>query len=370
MVAQAKVTILLCGPPLSALGGGPTHMRNLLASPLQGSYRLVHFESGSRGTESPARDEGAAAKLFRLVTSPFVLAYRIVRLRPAVVHLNSVLDNKAFWRDLSYLFVSKLLFRRVVVQLHGGSLHDLYRGPLLRFLVRVFLSLPDAVVLLATSEQRDLDKAGLGRRAVVIPNAVDLSEYRRADGREHSGRVRRMVFMARLVHTKGVFEAMEAVRLLHAESDFADIELLIAGSGPETGAIEKWIERHGMQRSVRLVGPLYGNDKVDFLREADVFVFPTYHREGLPYSIIESIAAGTPVIATRVAGIPDVIVDRTHGILIDAKDPDQIVAAVKELARSSDDLRTMCRNCRSRAIKFGLDRLAGQFGELYERVRL
>ena len=366
----SKHTVLLCGPPVWALGGGPTHVRNMLASPLQDRYRLVHFETGSRGTESPARDEGIAAKCFRIVSSPLLLAHRIYSLRPAIVHLNSVLDRKAFWRDLVYLLVSKLLVRRVVIQFHGGYLHDLYRGPAMRFLVRTFLGLSDAVVLLATSEQRELAGVGLDQRAVVIPNAVNLSDYRLAEGREHSGQVRRMAYMGRLIRSKGMFEAMEAVRILRRDYDFKDVQLLIAGSGPEKNTIEHWIQKYGLEKSVRLVGSVYGQEKVDFLRNADVFVFPTYHLEGLPYNVLESLAAGTPVIASRVAGIPDVVVDRIHGILIDAKDPAQIVAAVKELGSSSEHLREMCKNCRSLATRrFGLDRLADQFTELYEKVR-
>src|SRR3990172_6332099 len=100
MSAMTKATILLCGSPISAVGGGATHMINMLASPLKEHYTLIHFESGSRGTESPAKDEGLYAKVFRIITSPFVLAWQISRAWPDVVHLNSALDKKAFWRDV------------------------------------------------------------------------------------------------------------------------------------------------------------------------------------------------------------------------------------------------------------------------------
>src|SRR5471032_2675152 len=117
--AAKKATVLLCGPPASAVGGGPTHIRNMLASPLAKTFNLIHFECGSRGAESPAKDEPTAAKLIRLLTSPFVLMARIVQLRPQVVHINSALDHKAFWRDCAYLLVCKLFRRRVVFQIHG-----------------------------------------------------------------------------------------------------------------------------------------------------------------------------------------------------------------------------------------------------------
>jgi glycosyltransferase involved in cell wall biosynthesis len=166
-----------------------------------------------------------------------------------------------------------------------------------------------------------------------------------------------------------MFEAMEAVQLLRAERDFRNTELWIAGSGPAKDEIKQWVRKNGIEGGVKLVGAIYGKDKVDFLREADVFLFPTYHSEGLPYAILESLAAGTPVITTRVGGIPDVVVDRVHGVLIDPKDPRQIVGAVHELARSEENLRTMSKNCRTWAAQqLGLERLASQFGELYQSL--
>ncbi len=315
-------------------------MRNLIASALSDRYTIIHFESGSRGTESPARDEGASAKIFRVITSPFALATFIARFWPAVVHLNSAIDHRAFWRDLVYLFVSKLFGRKVVLQLHGGSLAEFCGTPGMRRIARTVYSIPDALVLLANSEKRD------------------------------SGKVRRMAFMGRLIRPKGMFEAMEAVRILRAEEGFRDVELWIAGSGPAKEEIESWNRAHGMDGCVKVVGPIFGRDKIEFLRQADVFVFPTYHPEGLPYAILESLAAGTPVIASKVAGIPDVVVDRVHGILIDAKDPRQIIDAVHELSRSEADLRAMSRSCTIWAKQqLGLERLARQFGDLYENLR-
>ena len=365
-----KATILLCGPPLSALGGGPTHMRNLMASALSERYRIVHFETGSRGTESPARDEGVLAKALRFVTSPVALALSIARFRPAVVHLNSAVDQKAFWRDLVYLAISKLFGRRVVFQLHGGSLTALCRARAMRRVARAAYSIPDALVLLAESEKREFGQLGVSGRLSIIPNGVNVEQFSGPEDRMHSGRIRRLAFMGRLIRPKGMFEAMEAIRILRADESFRDVELWIAGSGPAKDEIASWSRAHGMDGCIKLVGSVYGRDKVEFFRGADVFVFPTYHLEGLPYAILESLAAGTPVIASRVAGIPDVVGDRIHGRLIDAKDPRQIVDAVHELSRSEADLQAMSRRCSSWARQqLGLERLASQFEGLYEDMR-
>ena len=111
---MAKPTIVICGPSPDAVGGGPTHMRNLRASPLAAEFELVRFETGSRGAESPATDEPRLAMLWRLFTSPFRLAAVLLARQPAIVHLNTSVDAKGFWREIPHLVVCRLLGVRVV----------------------------------------------------------------------------------------------------------------------------------------------------------------------------------------------------------------------------------------------------------------
>lgn len=368
MDQKKSETVLLCGPPVGAVGGGPTHMRNMLVSPLRQRYRLVHFESGSRGTESPAKDEPFIKKLSRIVGSPFALGWALWKNSPAIVHLNSALDQKGFWRDLAYLLVSKLFRKKVVLQIHGGSLADLCSRPGMKHAVRAALSFPDAVVLLASSEKRQFGDFGLTNRVVIIPNGVDVAQYSGVTPRRHSGQVKRLVYLGRLIPTKGIFETIDAVEILRTDPRFSDIEFHIAGSGPADQQLRNVIRSKRLESCVKLVGSLHGDDKVDFLKAADLFLFPTYHREGLPYSILESLAAGTPVVASRVAGIPDVVIDGQHGALIDAKDTAQIVDAIRHLA-SDGRIEDMSKNCQEWATKrFGLKRLADEFDALYSSL--
>jgi glycosyltransferase involved in cell wall biosynthesis len=364
----AKVKILLCGPPLSAVGGGPAHLRNMLSSPLQDRYRFVHFESGSRGTESPSIDEKAHAKLYRVLTSPFALAWRILRLRPAVVHLNSALVPKAFWRESIYIIICKLFQRKIVLQLHGGLVSKISTRKIMIPIMRAIFSLPDILVVLGTTSKNEFEEIGITRRLVIIPNAIDVSVYQRKPNLRHTGKVQRLVYLGRLDREKGILEAIDAICILRSIEKFRDIELRIAGSGPAREEIEKRVAKLGIDSCVNLVGPLTGTAKVDFLQDADLFLFPSYH-EGLPYAVLESLAAGTPVIASRVGDIPDVVIDGVHGVLIRPKEPDEIVRAVIKLGQSQDALRTMSEDCmRWASQRLEIKYQAKQFEDLYENL--
>jgi glycosyltransferase involved in cell wall biosynthesis len=364
---MAKTTILVCGPPTTAVGGGPTHIRNLLASPLAQEFRLELFETGSRGRESPARDEPPLAALVRLVTSPFALAARIVRSRPAVVHLNTSVDPRGFWREVTHVPLARLLGCRVLYQIHGGSLERLASGALMRALVRAVYRWPDAFVVLATSEREAFAPLGV-HRLTVIANATDVTPFQSGPPREHSGRVQRLAYLGRLVDGKGLFEAIEAVATLRRTPGFEAVELHLAGSGDARERLAAEIERHGLAGAVRLAGSLAGAEKVAFLREADVLLLPS-RSEGLPYSLIEGMACGTPIVASRVGGIPDIVHDGVHGRLVPPGDAPALVAALRELAASPERLRTMSRACSAwAASELGLPRLSRQFGALYREL--
>ena len=290
---MAKPTIVICGPSPDAVGGGPTHMRNLRASPLAAEFELVRFETGSRGAESPATDEPRLAMLWRLFTSPFRLAAVLLARQPAIVHLNTSVDAKGFWREIPHLVVYRLLGVRVVYQIHGGTVDGLAPRGAVRALARTVFRLPAAIVLLSPTERAQFERLGRMPRMVVIPNAVDTAAFRGRE-RAHRGTVRRLAYLGRLAEGKGVAESIEAVALLRGEEAFRDLELSIAGSGPSRGALEERIAHLGLQDRVRLLGAIGGEEKVRFLRDADVLLLPTRLTEGLPYTILEALAAGTP----------------------------------------------------------------------------
>ncbi|HEY6822628.1 MAG TPA: hypothetical protein VI321_11475, partial [Burkholderiales bacterium] len=138
----ARPAVLVLGPSRFALSGVTTHVNLLLGSPLAAEFALAHFQVGSEG-----RNEGALGKLVRLAASPLRLASEILRLDAAVVHINSSL-NKAYWRDLMYLAVAKVLGARIVYQVHGGALPLAFlRSFPGRAFLKATLMAPDAVVV-------------------------------------------------------------------------------------------------------------------------------------------------------------------------------------------------------------------------------
>ena len=99
---------------------------------------------------------------------------------------------------------------------------------------------------------------------------------------------------------------------------------------------------------------------------ASLFVFPTFHQEGLPYSVLESLASGTPTITTRNDGIPDVVHEGVHGIFVEPHNPPMVATAVKTLLFDKARLKRMAAACVKRVREhYTIDRMAQRFANLY-----
>jgi glycosyltransferase involved in cell wall biosynthesis len=279
--------VAVFGPSLAALSGVSTHLRTLFASDLAREFELLHFQVGSEG-----RRENGLQKLARYAFSPLQLALFLLRTRAGVVHLNASLDAKGYWRDLAYWSVARALGRRVVSQVHGGALpQEFFRGnALLTALLRRFLVRSDAVTVLSSAELRAYRAFDSRIRVRLVPNAIDprgLADRPRtpaADARL------RLVYVGRLVRAKGLFEALEALAILRRAG--REFSFCVAGAGPDAASLDAAVRAAGLQECVRLAGPVLGEEKARLWLAADVFVLPS-HFEGLPYSLLEAMAAAT-----------------------------------------------------------------------------
>jgi len=356
--------VLLLGPHRAAVSGVSTHLNLLMDSTLADEYDIVHFQVGSEG-----RDEGAIGKLLRLAVSPFFLAASIVFRHVSIVHLNTSLNPKAYWRDLMYLFVAKALGARVVYQVHGGQLPRKFfaKSRLLTSFLRWTLGLPDVVVVLAQVELRAYREFIPGQQVVVLPNGIDCRPFSGVPTvRSDPARPLQLVYIGRVAREKGLYETLQGLRLAHELG--VDTRLVVAGSGGEEARLRRYAQALGIGARVCFVGPVFGNDKVKLLSGADVMVLPSYS-EGLPYALLEAMAAGVPVIATPVGAIPDVASDGTHGFLVPPRDGKAIAEALAILAGDREKLSWMSRACRRRIrAAFSIERLAQELSFHYARL--
>jgi glycosyltransferase involved in cell wall biosynthesis len=354
--------IAVFGPSLAAVSGVSTHLRVLFASDLARDYQLLHFQVGSEG-----RAESALARLARLAFSPLRLALFLLRSGAGTVHLNASLDARGYWRDFAYWGVARLLGRRVVNQVHGGALpQEFFRGHAFRtWLLRRFLVRSDAVTVLSSAELRAYRAFDARIKVRQVPNAIDPAGLLDAPRAPDSGGPLRIAYLGRLVREKGLLELVGALALLAGAG--RAFTLSIAGSGPLEAELAAAVRAAGLGERVRFLGNLMsGADKARLCLGADAFALPS-HFEGLPYALLEAMAAGCVPVTTRVAAIPDVVREGEHGLFVPPRDPRALARALARLDDDRHALARMSAACRQRVREhYTVERLARDLRALYE----
>lgn len=345
---------LLIAITLAETGGAQSYVAQLLPA-LAERYDVVVAAHGPGPLEAAAERAGARFVPLRYVRRRIGLRdlaglVELVRLfrreRPDLVHLNSskvgALGRVAAW-------IARVPVR--VFTVHGWSFapHDGASETAYRLLERALA--PLAWTICVSSGDR-AKAPWLNGRVVVIPNAVDVPSMPQA---AHDGSPPTIVTVGRLVLPKDFWTLGEAFRLLEPGS----FRALVVGDGPQ----EKYVK--GID-GVELLGER--DDVPELLAHADVFVLSSLS-EGMPISVLEAMAAGLPVVATAVGGVPEVVVDGETGLLVPVDDAQALAAALARLLADRALRLQMGAAGRRRAeLRFDLPRFRRNHLDLYQRL--
>src|SRR5438105_1749387 len=166
-------------------------------------------------------------------------------------------------------------------------------------------------------------------RAQPQTGPSDAASLRSKLGIENDERV--VLAVGRLSREKAhidLLKAVQGLRQLHPE---LNCKLIVVGDGPERGRLEAAVESFGLKEKIVLAGQV--NNVQLFYAAADVLALPS-HSEGSPYVLLEAMAAGLPIVATAVGGVPEMVCDEETALLIPARDPKAMATAI---ARILDD---------------------------------
>ena len=178
-----------------------------------------------------------------------------------------------------------------------------------------------------------------------------------------------LLTVCRLVERKGIRYLIDALPSIRKE--FPNVQLLIVGDGPETNILMSQAKRLGVMDSTVFCRTVPDDDLPYFYAIADVFILPAIidskgDTEGLGVVMLEAMASGVPVIASRVGGVPEALNYGKTGILIEQKNPKQIKEAVISLLHNDDLRMSLSKKGREWILKtFSWDSLAKQITEIF-----
>jgi len=154
-------------------------------------------------------------------------------------------------------------------------------------------------------------------------------------------------FMSWFVEKKGIDYLLKAFNELK-ESGIDNVRLVLAGDGPLKDDIVSFIESKHLQKSVDYIGSVGRNEKDEFYNSLDGFILPSVKLEkdqdGIPVVLMEAIAYGLPIISTDVSGIPEICINDFNGILINERNVNEIVNAIKLLVNNPSKVTEYGKN--------------------------
>ncbi|MFQ5849117.1 MAG: glycosyltransferase family 4 protein [Candidatus Binatia bacterium] len=220
----------------------------------------------------------------------------------------------------------------------------------------------DGVVAISEKIAELLVEGGVRKERIrVIHSGIDPAPFQRSrEGKQGSGHpVIGMV--AVLEERKGHRFLLEAAQYLKRQG--YRLRYYLAGEGTQRRHIEQAVMRLGLQEEVALMG--FVSDIPSLLSEMDVFVLPSVH-EGLGVAVIEAMAAGKPVVASRVGGLPELVENKVTGLLVPPGDPLALARAISHLVTQKEGLESMGIKARERVEQhFTMEQMAKKNEDFY-----
>ncbi|SNZ15377.1 Glycosyltransferase involved in cell wall bisynthesis [Natronoarchaeum philippinense] len=351
------------------IGGGAVNGLIPIATELDGYNVTVGYGSEvDHQYVELLQKEGADTKQFNLIRH-----YNPITAAPAVLSVANFIRQNDF--DIVHTHSTEAgIIGRAAARLAGTSnvVHTIHgvpfsedRNNLLNWFVErsevAAAPWTDAIISIADIISEEYLSRGIGRpeQYQTIRYGIDLdkfsSGYPASDLPDSEVQV---LMVSRLARGKGFEVLLDATEELAVDG----VSILIAGDGPLSDELSSEIEARGLEETVHLLG--YRDDIPAVMAACDMLVLPSF-REGTPFVIIEAMAAGLPVVATDIAGIPEQVDPETNGILIEPGNTNALSDAIARLATSPELRERFGMASRKRAQQFSMTRMQDDYASVY-----
>jgi glycosyltransferase involved in cell wall biosynthesis len=288
----------------------------------------------------------------------FVTTMRAVRtFKPDVVHVHWIIPQG---------IVALAIPRRIplLVTTLGGDLYALNAAPIRALKARVVRRAARVTVMNADMAQKVVELGAAPGDVEVMPMGAQLDAVRPRTERA-PGEPVRLLFVGRLVEKKGLSHLLEAMRSLPTGS----VRLRVVGDGPLASSLRR--EAEGLD--VDFIGQLGREGLFSEYASADVAVFPSVQassgdRDGLPVALLEAMGSGCAVVASRIAGIDEAVVDGVSGVLVTSGSSSELGGALERLISDEETLATLRAGAAERAQDFSVAAIGDRYRAILARL--
>jgi glycosyltransferase involved in cell wall biosynthesis len=270
------------------------------------------------------------------------------------------------------LLIAKAFGKPVVIFMHGWD-ESFERRFLKRvpWLFRALYGRADCFIVLAGEFENRLRSIGYSKAIFRLAAPVEDEILQNFEDRVDAGRFAtngcgfRILFLARVERTKGIYEALDAYGIV--KQSFPSASLVIAGDGSELKSAAEYVRTMHLA-DVTFRGHVGGAEKLEIFKTADIYLFPSY-TEGMPISVLEAMACGLPVVTSAVGGLRDFFENGRMGYMSQNVRPATLASLICQLMRDPH-LCSQIRSFNSQYARrhFGARQIAAQLEHVYRSM--
>ena len=223
-------------------------------------------------------------------------------------------------------WIKRITGRKLIITGHGSDIYMIpEKGLFQKSYIRAIAN-SNAIITVSNANKERLNTLGLPvDKIIVIPNGIELSMFNNITTLREQEAGIQIVWVGRMVEVKGLEYLFSAMRII--VSSYPNSKLTLIGDGPLKDKLERLAGALSLTENITFMGYVKNTEVPQYLKEADIFVLPSLS-EGFPVVIPEAMAAGKPIVASNVGGIPDAVTDGVTGFLVAPKNAELLAEKI------------------------------------------
>lgn len=315
--------------------------------------------------------QNIVSRLYIIFKNAFSIIKKARKDKIDLVYLNSSFDIYGLIRDFITLMIIRFIRSKIVLKIHGSDANLLMSSNMVyRFMMKKVADWADGFGALSSEEYRNFVNAGFSKDKVfVVKNIINPDVYlKNSEFRLKFCPVDIpiILFVARLIPAKGLLDTLLATNTLK-ENGYV-FKLIVIGDGPEKLKAERIVEEYNLSSFVYFTGFLPEEQLKPFYANGDLMVLPTYHQEGFPMTIFQSVAAGVPIITTKIRAAADYLTEPDNCLWVESKNPAMLAEKIAYILDNSAVSRKMSENNKVISKLFTKDVVCKELDTIFNKI--
>lgn len=342
-------------------GGIAAVVNGYRGSALEVNNEIIYIES--------YKDGGKITKFLKGISGYCHFARVLLIDRPELVHIHSSF-GMSFYRKLPYIYMASWANLPIINHIHGADFDEFYLNAGKKKKELIHKTYDKCSVLIALSEEwrERLSQIVPEEKIKIVENYSVLHKDALVE-RLNRPCNNRVLFLGEIGRRKGCFDIPAIVEKVIKV--IPNVKFILCGAGTEADlwAIKSALKDKNIDRNVEFPGWVRDAEKDKVLRDADVFLLPSYN-EGMPMSILDAMGYGLPIVSTNVGGIPKIVHDGENGICCHAGDVNRLSKGIIDML-SNDEYRYHAANASYECVykNYSLERHLALLETIYKNFK-